>query len=289
MGAALNRLIEGLYEGGVQQKGSELDSGKDANVAIIEFNFYLNTLDDETKKQLMEAHIFDRFDAHTIELQKITVESHWERLARPTDTDYENTSYCVELIAASLKEILEGNPQLYELMSYQGSAVNNLSELNEAVLKTHSEMLEALPFLKKHQAYENKGDEALLSQLLEKIHKKRRFQMSEKELVWSVGIYISLSEETPIKEALKKILQDAGQHYPKRILKQAIQGMPESHRMAFKALTLSDSSRLKLSSTGFFHAKRKTSLDKEDEQPGQIRKKARCYPTRPDNSYGRGL
>lgn len=171
VGAELNRLIHGLRNGGAKVKtsyenaeynSSEFNSGVDANLAILNFSLYLETLDPETKKQLMSTGKVDRYETFVVE--KKTIQMFWDRLSKPNGLATESI-YCVELIATFLEEILNANPGLYDLVPFQGSALGDLTQLNANVVNTEKTMKEALAAIQLHPCYD--VNSSLMSKILD--------------------------------------------------------------------------------------------------------------------------
>lgn len=192
VGAALKRLIEGLRAGGRKVLGfnHEYDSGKNANESIFEFNQYLETLDDEVKTTLMSAKKFDRYDVDQ-NPKWLSIDSLWNRLARTNDSDYQDAIYCVEIVAARFEEVLNENPGLYDLLSYQGSASQNMATLNEQVEHARVAVNDALASLQTHRSYGIAGDKKLCSKLLTHIerHHHRDFDFSKDDFIFLIRQY----------------------------------------------------------------------------------------------------
>jgi hypothetical protein len=168
VGAHLNRLISGLRAGGVRKAGSEMDSGSDANTAILEFAEYLETLAPETRAILMSAKKIDRF-AVAMGAESMSVSQLWGRLARPKDAEYTSSIFCVEVIAGYLEEILTENPELYDLASYEGGEVSDLAKLEKDVTKAGEAMIKGLATVEKHACYGDRKDDTLRQELFRQI------------------------------------------------------------------------------------------------------------------------
>lgn len=177
VGAAVNRLIRGLRNGGANVKtnyaqelnATEFSSGMDANVEILNFALYLETLDVETKNQLLSASKTDRYMSSRVE--KTTIGKLWKNLVQPKD-GAQSTTYCVEIIASLLEEVLNENPGLYDLVSYNGSALGNLAKLNEELINATKKMKAELLTIKFHFCYDDQ-DSCLQKRVLEDLMKKR--------------------------------------------------------------------------------------------------------------------
>ena len=95
LGPQLHRLKRALLDGGVLAEGEELDSGSAANTGIAEFYAYWESLTPGTQQEY-----YDRYS----HLQETL-----GRLFRPTDTDYLDTRYCVQLLANRIEAIVQQN------------------------------------------------------------------------------------------------------------------------------------------------------------------------------------
>lgn len=199
LGAAVTRLIQGLRMGGVQSKihyesaslnATDLNSGMDANTAIVDFAQYLETLDAETKKQLMAAEKVDRYTPSN-RIQALSIATAWERLSQPNLSNNNNAIYCVEMIANLLEQILETNHHLYDLVSYQSTALGDYAKLNESMLKSNQLMKEQLASVTSHYCFKEKEHE-FKKQLLEEM-KEQRLTLRLEEVKFIIQMYL----ETP--------------------------------------------------------------------------------------------
>lgn len=120
LGAALQRLYNALVEGGAHQDGQEFDSGRAANAGIVEFYNYWEAFSSQ-----QQQNYFSRYP----ELVGIV-----GRLMRPKDRNYQDTVYCVELIANEINEVVR---------KYHANA-NGLDELNARVNRTKERARHAL-------------------------------------------------------------------------------------------------------------------------------------------------
>ncbi len=92
LGAQLQRLRYALVGGGAHRGGEEYNAGQAANVGIAAFYEYWETVPEEKKEQYYEKYPM---------LRNII-----GRLIRPTDADYHEIQYCVELIAHYIDGII---------------------------------------------------------------------------------------------------------------------------------------------------------------------------------------
>lgn len=106
-GSQLTKLIKALKEGGSKREAlrraagsqikedgaTEMNAGHQANEGIFAFFQYWNTLEADQINELYNKHP--------------TLKKSLDRLSRPTESDYKQVIFCVELVADSLDEVLE--------------------------------------------------------------------------------------------------------------------------------------------------------------------------------------
>lgn len=244
VGAALNRLIKGLRAGGEHSKekhggGESLDSGYAANVAIIEFSAYLETLDPETRSTLMAAKKTDRYFSR-VSIESISMAQIWGRLTRPADAEYTNTIYCVENIANYLEEILEENPGLYDLVSFKGEATINLAKLEADVVKTADAMSKGLATVEKHACYHEKKDDEFCLELYKLLMGGYSYQLSVADIVFIANYYATAYVKNDNKELLaqsERVLNNIARFQPASIIVQALKEMTAEGKHHFMRLT----------------------------------------------------
>lgn len=236
VGAALNRLIIGLTTGGIHEldrneyeadefNATEHNAGTDANLAILTFGEYLETLDPETKNKLLSAGKTDRYTSDSVE--RITIAQSWTRLSAPEKQEDKimHERYCVKLIAIDLREILDANPELYDLVSYQGQALGDLTKLSEDVVDATKKMNECLSVLQTHYCYD-KNDPALAKDLLQEI-RTTRLPLTVKEFQLFIQMHLSAPNHSTLtrqidqafknnfysKNEYKKLSAEEQEHY----------------------------------------------------------------------------
>ena len=91
LGAHLQRLSTSLREGGARLRGTELDSGAAANIAIAEFYEYWQTYSKQRQDVLFKKHVG---------LKDII-----DSLMRAVGTQYRDVTYCVQIIANKIDVI----------------------------------------------------------------------------------------------------------------------------------------------------------------------------------------
>ena len=240
VGAALNRLIAGLRAGGVtvgrklRKKGSgdDYDSGYDANTAIVEFSEYLETLSPETLAILMQAKIIDRF-RHGAEVELKLMSDIWGKIARPKDVTYRESRYCVELAAIDLEEILRENPGLFDLVSYEGDAVESLAKLEETVVKSHDAMVSQLKRIDKHAFYDDRRNRHLSLVLYELVP---GFILRAEDIAFIADNYVALISHGPdfsITVASNMLLLSIAKKYSPSMIKSAMDLMSAEGRKKF--------------------------------------------------------
>lgn len=242
VGAAINRLIQNLRNGGVKKKGhkADLDSGDAANEGILEFHEYLQTLAPAIRQQLMSASKFDRFGQATPEV--LSIGMLWDRLARPEEKDYtkktyEQTIYCVELIASRLEEVLNENPNLYDLMSYEGEALMSVAKINADVIETRDAMSIALPSIESHACYGQAKDEELCIELTGIILSARDFYLNKDDIVYFAKQYMAFINRGGSDSAIGHLLRHVRQSHGSDLIGEAITELSVEERAAFIRLT----------------------------------------------------
>ena len=238
VGAYLHRLIEGLRDGGAHGLGEEFNSGVDANVAILVFSEYLETLSDDTKDALMRAMKFDRFQ-YMANPTSISIEMLWGRLARPNDKNYKEATYCVQLIANQLAEILENNPFLYDLLSYEGDAVENFSTLQAAFVEKRENIDQHLKSMTKHVFYGEAPENRLYIDLLINIQRDVDFVLSMSEIALLADQYALAKEQNraAIIGPMETLLVDLNRRYYVGKIIQALEKMSDKAKQAYVELT----------------------------------------------------
>ncbi|CEG56119.1 ankyrin repeat domain-containing protein [Legionella fallonii] len=92
-GAQLAKLTSALRAGGVHGSGEEYDPAAVANEGISEFAEYWNSFPEEKKQWYYDEYL--------------NLKDTLGRLMRPTETQYHNIRYCIELVANHLDPIIE--------------------------------------------------------------------------------------------------------------------------------------------------------------------------------------
>lgn len=278
-GAALNRLINGLRDGGTKRKttytvaqfnSTEFNSGMDANVAIVAFAEYLATLDSETHKQLMSAAKTDRDNANKISTN--TVSTYWQRLMTPRLGERITTIYCVELIADGLEDILENNPGLYELVSCQGASLVKFAQLNETVTRTQKVMLEQLATVQIHSAYPQ--SEKRLEQYLLIAIEKAQLSLGTDELKFIIQRHLAEPDNSDRNERISSIFKQnhcAADEYKKL--------SPEEQAVYFKFNKPAKKTSVAANSSSLFnHSKRKMRANDEAAQDDIVQQDEEIAP-----------
>ncbi len=165
-GAAINRLINGLREGGRRQGYDEYDAGRTAMVAIHEFNEFLQRLSSSVREAIFSSGYIDDFEDNDNGL--VSVQQIWERLTTPPATK-QSTSYCVEIIANSFDEILKQNDHLFMISDSPTPQSNDLDRLNRDVQDNLSAMSEALKTIEYHMSQDEEDNKELYFNLIRNI------------------------------------------------------------------------------------------------------------------------
>jgi hypothetical protein len=156
-GPHIEQLINGLRLGGAHGKkdGTELNSGNNANEAIVEFSQFLAQLDEKAKAELFALAAPGFSDS---------LGNLWGRLARPTDADYSRTTYCVELVANGLEGILKHHRDML-----YGDLLKKAEEKLQTEKQSWAEELKEFGDDKKHHqvqsTYGDQGKATLLNKI----------------------------------------------------------------------------------------------------------------------------
>jgi len=106
-GAVLRKLCTALRQGGEHSNGGqEMDSGAEANIGILQFSQWYSKLSDADKFSLSALRTQNCFE---------TLGSLLARLFRPKDTQFKELTYCVELIANKIDDIIQQNPNIFNM------------------------------------------------------------------------------------------------------------------------------------------------------------------------------
>lgn len=196
-GAALKRLIEGLNNGGKTKGYDEMNAGPPADVAIVEFKEYLDTLDKATKNTLLSAGKFDRYRRQSRDPEFQTVKDSWSYLSRSKKAEFKNSQYCVELIASRLKEILDNNPGLFETVPCHGDQHNIYSNLSLAVQNCDTMMRTAIKTISQHPCYGPEGDNLLFARWLPQLsHPNNTFHLNIDEIILLIQLSMHYSNNS---------------------------------------------------------------------------------------------
>lgn len=215
-GAALNRLIIGLREGGRKNGFSEDDAGPTAGAAIVQFNDYLKTIDKITRKSILSAGKYDRYEGRDPRLA--TVRESWGLLINRQYRKHTEIKYCVELIAHRLEEILSSNPALWDIVSCTGNALNEFSELARHALTSEIQLKADIKSVRHHRFYGEKGDERLYQHLILKIlQSDKTFVLKEVDIDFLAEKTQQYAHDAPLSECasvsqkiLKRVLGSNG-------------------------------------------------------------------------------
>ena len=229
-GAYLQRLINGLRAGGVSQNTEdyELNAGDQSNFAIIEFDSFLSALDEAKREKLLMTGKFDRWESRTPSMRSIEV--CWNRLARPADSNGDDTMYCVELIANYLEEILYEHIELYELLPFDAPMIK-LAEIEEQVAEAKSAMITALSGNDTIHFHGQDEDKQLIIKVIGMVKKDVRFILKPHEITYIAKLYSmhnkqSESEQSQcIARECAESLTKIGRFYFRNILNKALQNM----------------------------------------------------------------
>lgn len=224
-GAYIARLIKGLRAGGSLGSGSETLTGHEANTAIVDFSNFLDSLTEETRNKIFEASKFERWLSDTPEY--VSIGQSWAFLKDPlqaSDGGEQEITYCVELIADGLEEILAENPTLYQLMSLDQEGVSTLTSFEEAVAQCKTTMLGALHTSEAHRYYGLEGDEKLALDVLSKVSRDRAFNLDYADIAYVARCF--LGDNSALKASSELILLHTRDYMTSRSLRTALNDLP---------------------------------------------------------------
>jgi len=124
-GANLQRLVNALRSGGSHGgNGQEFNAGSQANIGILEFSRYWDGLAVATRSDYLRSYP---------ELNDVL-----GRLFRPTDRDYRDVTFCVELIAEAIDTIITSNHLSTNSLEKFERSVANSREIVEREIKSEA-------------------------------------------------------------------------------------------------------------------------------------------------------
>ena len=230
-GAYINRLIKGLREGGKHQKGQEMIAHDESNIAIVVFGEFLHALEESKRKTLLKASKIDRWVSSVA--TSLSIESCWNRLARPLDSNGDNTTYCVEMIANNLAEILAENPSLYQLVPFEETTQTRLSHFDLCVKDSKASLLTDIMQVDSSSYYGASADQALALSLCSLLCRDTGYHLTVNEIIYIATLYTThyrLDEafSQNLSSQCAQILTNVGHDYGLtrfRIMNQACKGM----------------------------------------------------------------
>lgn len=225
-GAYLARLIAGLRSGGSHGSGSELQTGMEANTAITDFSIFLESLSRKKRKKLLSAGKFERWDSDTPEHR--TLGRSWRFLTNPSQNEVEGEqtiTYCVELIADTLEEILAETPMLYQLMPFEQEGVGTLASFKQAVTQCKSAMSNALSTSETHRYYGAVGDKKLALDVLTKVARDTSYRLMPDDIAYVARCYAEHRVE--LRASAWSILLRTRTYMTSRGVREALKGLPE--------------------------------------------------------------
>ncbi|STX28000.1 Uncharacterised protein [Legionella beliardensis] len=242
VGAAVNRLIKGLHEGGVWELGNEENAASNANEAILEFSFYLKTLDSAACRKLFKATRTE-FDLDLEEDIIVPFKDYWENLADPIEMSEElsdeiKSQYCVQSIAVFLEEILEQNPDLYNLAPSPEDILKSLDELEEELEVAQDEMTHCFDSVEKQSCYsQGQDDLVLLTSLLSQLRHDKSFPLSANDVRFLIETYQTACQEddTTIKRLCSGTIKN--HTYAKNFMKEAAEQFNSEEKAIFSNIT----------------------------------------------------
>ena len=274
VGSAVRRLAQGLRDGGARKGGIEHSAGADANVAIFEFNQYRETLAVETLTILDGAAMTDRFLSFVPE--KLEFGQLWAILSQPTyeAKGAQTSRYCVEMVAQKIEELLEANPGLYELCSYQGTGLKQLDDLNVAVVHTMREMDARLSVLEHHDCYPDALPETLCLALSPFLGD---FRLNPDETAYFFNQYTELCAKNALPRPLAVLVGSICRTHSKIVIEKALSYVSRENQ----ATILRDFNLLcePVSQVSFFNERKRAANESEESAA-----KRACFGIRRDGS-----
>lgn len=239
VGAAVKRLVDGLLDGGSEKMGREYEelAGEHANLAILEFTQYYNSLSKE--KQDMLSNQYYIHETRSDNEGKVTFSECWNWLVNPKylEDGKQTTAYCVELIAGEIEEILKNNVSLYEICSYQDEHETPLELFNQQVHQCFIELQSQLKTVEKHPCF-SPEEPILKEKLFQTLASNEWLVLKPSELNYLIREhYKTQPKKTAIakgcKQLIKKFAQQCDEHY----LQEALQGLTHPIKTSFYTLT----------------------------------------------------
>lgn len=210
-GAAINRLIAGLENGGKRYGHDEYNAGQSAMVAIHEFNVYILSLDEATQSLIFSSGYEDRFD----ETSFVSIKTVWGLLTTPPET-LQTPLYCVEMIAGRLKDILSQNENLFRISATPPLGVNQLSRLNKQVNQKLATMRGALASIEYHVNPNEDGNKAFYFNLIQDMLRTAYHDLTIQDLT-IIATYSSRANENTCyskKEVSKRFYKMISERLP---------------------------------------------------------------------------
>jgi len=224
-GAYLARLILGLRAGGAHGSGSEMLTGSEANVAIADFSMFLETLSQAKKDILLNACKFDRWLDNKV--THVSIGQSWKLLQDPSQTEEgkeQAITYCVELIAHTLEEILQENPMLYQVMAFEEGESRTLASFEDVVKQSKKSMLRGLNASRTHRYYGEKGDDKLASAVFIQMGRDRAFHLTHAEVAYVARCYHG--DHVALSNASESILLHTRDYMSPSSLQTALKNLP---------------------------------------------------------------
>jgi len=235
-GAYIARLIMGLREGGSQGSGAELLTGDEANVAIADFSIFLEGLTNQKRRKIFNAGKFERWT--TGALEHATIGQSWRLLINPSqlEEDGEQTiTYCVELIADKLEEILKENAtMLYRIMPFEQEGVGTIISFEDAVNQCKTAMLSHLNTSKAHRYYGAIADDRLAFDVFSKLSRDKTFHLAIPDIAYVARCYAG--HHPALRKGCDIILLDARGYISPTRMRCMLKRLPETVAHAVRSL-----------------------------------------------------
>lgn len=274
VGAALNRLIDGLCQGGRRFDGEEYNAGEAANIAIIEFFDFFALLPEDVQQQVRKTYIEDenteedvislgklfQYLSHQDTLVKyerdMGLESEWRMNSMDVsleeyieenaaveghaeeeeseEDDELSVAFCVELIANDIERVLKEHPELYEISPQTDFVKQSLEQLDDNIRINREQYQIAIQTLCKHPAYKKK--EFDLNALIEEISVSPNFKMISEQVYFIINkLFLNKPLGEDKSAVTRAFFAHLIQNYNEQFLKTVFSRLTKTTKIFFNA------------------------------------------------------
>ena len=115
-------------------------------MAIVDFSHYIEKMDKNVRKRLMDTLIPDKYSK-----PPQTFKSVWDLLTRGfkanAEDEWTSSVYCVDMIATKIRNLLRENPSLYDLSPFNDQGPARMQSLAEEVKQSMQAVEASLPLI----------------------------------------------------------------------------------------------------------------------------------------------